>query len=1161
MKSSRRFRRALTPFVALLATTLALTTGGMTASADASARVERPAAAPSAPEVHGLKGEYFAMSEPGARDFAQLGGVALDGEIDFASLVTTFTELTGQYEHTTARWSGQIEAPATDEYTFHAIGDNGFRLFIDDEVIIDHWEPDWDNEQTSASVRLEAGVRHDIRLEYFQDIGGANMFLRWSSPSIDKQIVPETALYPPVDFEIYPIDYAIAEDGLAIRAGLPGPVAAFEQLAEHLTIDSDTTVMPIASVTADPDDPTALIITLAAPVQEGATVRISYDGDAGLTAAGEAVPADIRNAVNESAHRLLTEWGENLDTGAPLQEYPRPQLVRERWMNLNGEWEFAAATAAEAPVFGEPLDERVVVPFPVESQLSGLERHEDHMFYRRLMTVPEDWQIGAGERLKLHFGAVDYEAEIWVNGQSVAQHTGGFTAFSADITDALVPGAEQEIIVAVTDTTGDNQPIGKQSRDPGGIVYTASSGIWQTVWMEPVADTAINNLITTPDVDNSALAVTVESTDASASAVVTATATDAAGDTVGSVTGPAGELLTLEIDELHLWSPDDPYLYDLDVTLTDGDSTDAIESYFGMRSVGIEEVGGVQKLVLNGEPIFSLAMLDQGFWPDGLLTAPSDEALRFDLEAQKDLGFNAVRKHIKVEPARWYYHADQLGLLVWQDFVSTTITNESGQDAFLTQGFDMMEQVHNSPAVIGFVPFNEGWGEWDLTATGQIADDVKAQEPTRIVNAHSGMNCCDSKGDSGKGDIVDHHDYTNTEPPFPDETRAAMDGEHGGFTLRTPGHMWPGAPAAVYSGVDDKAAFTAKYVENTERFYLERAHTDLSGSVYTQVTDLETEINGMWSYDRKVLKIDAEAVRDINARVIAAGASAGEPVAPAPGSGSWPLDEGEGTTSADVELEESPVALTDGTDWVTGIRGSALSFSGDGEYADTDEAVIDTTESYTISAWVTLDELPRNYATAVSQDGAQVENPFYLQYGQGAFAFSMPGGNRARVEISPELDTWYHLVGVHDLDAEELRLYVDGELAGTAAAGPAIASTGALSIGRGAYNGEKGDWWNGSIDEVRALDSALTDGDVQDLYLDVTETPDDPGETNPGETGPGETDPGAGNPGGDGSDNGAGDGDLALTGMDATTGVLALLALLALLGGGFVLARSRKRVS
>ncbi|WP_257155623.1 PA14 domain-containing protein [Streptomyces sp. Ru87] len=828
-------------------------------------------------ETHGLKGEYFRMSEPGARDFAELGGTALEPQVDLPGLANTFETLTGQSEHTTARWTGRIEAPATGAYTFYAIGDNGFRLFIDGEPVIDHWEPDWDKEQTSAPVELTAGERYDFRLEMFQDTGGANMFLRWSAPGLAKQLVPESAFTPPAGFEVYPVELTVTEDGRRLRAGFEDEVGGIGTVGDHLTVEVDTTDMPVESVTAAPGDPNALLLTLAGPVQKDQRVRVAYDGEGGLTAGAETVPPLMRSARNTSAHRLTTPWGDELDERNPLPEYPRPQQVRAKWQNLNGPWQFSGADAGEQPVFGKDLDEKIIVPFPVESQLSGLERHEDHMFYRKLVDVPEDWRVGegrAGNRLKLNFGAVDYRARVWVNGEEVAEHTGGYTAFSADITDALRGGGPQEVVVAVTDTGGADQPTGKQSTDPGGIFYTQSSGIWQTVWMEPVAPAAVDNVVTTPDIDTSSLAVTVESGTASARARVEAVARDARGKVVGRVSGPANSELRLPVSGQHLWSPDDPYLYDLDVKLVDGRSSDRVGSYFGMREIGVEQVGEHRKLVLNGEPVFSLATLDQGFWPDGLYTAPSDEALAFDLEAHKKLGFNAVRKHIKVESPRWFYHADKLGLLVWQDFVSGNLTTDTGRAAFVDQGREMMRQHHSSPAVVGWIVFNEGWGEWDREETGRIAESVKAADPSRVVNAHSGVNCCNSKGDSGKGDIIDHHDYNNEDPPFPDH-RAAMDGEHGGFTLRTPGHMWPGPPTAIYSGVADKEALTRKYVENTEEFYLGRAGTWLSGSVYTQISDLENELNGLYTYDRREIKVDPVRVREVNAAVIAAGAAAG----------------------------------------------------------------------------------------------------------------------------------------------------------------------------------------------------------------------------------------------------------------------------------------------
>jgi hypothetical protein len=1086
---TRRHNRPRARAWALLtAAALTIPTTGILSTASAAETHVDAASLSSAQDaiaVHGLKGEYFSMSAPGARDFAQLGGTVLDPQINFSGLTSTFQELTGRTEHTTARWTGQLQAPATGDYTFYASGDNGFRLFVDGKPVIDHWEPDWDNEQTSAAVRLTAGKKHDFRLEMFQDTGGANMFLRWSTPTMPKQVVPMSAFTPPTGFEVYPVEPSVTDDGRQLRARFEGGIGGDPKaLADHLKVEADTTPMPVASVGVAPDDRNTLLVALAKPIQKNQQVKFTYDGAGGLKSGDDTVPKINRYAQNDSTHRLTTEWGDKLDEKNPLPSYPRPQQVRAKWKNLNGPWQFAAAEAGEQPVFGKNLDEKIVVPFPVESQLSGIERHEDHMFYRRLIDVPKDWKVGKGtgsDRLKLNFGAVDYQARVWVNGRKVADHTGGYHAFSADITDALKAKGPQEVVVAVTDTGGANQPMGKQSTHPGGIFYTQSSGIWQTVWMEPVADTSIDNVVTTPDIDTSSLAVTVESKGASAQALVKAVARDKRGKVVGRVSGPANEKLRLPVTKQHLWSPDDPYLYDLDVELVDGSSTDRIAAYFGMREIGVENVGGFQKLVLNGKPVFSLATLDQGFWPDGLYTAPSDEALAFDLKAHKELGFNAVRKHIKVEPARWFHHADRLGLLVWQDFVSGNINNETGQKAFVDQGMEAMRQHHNAPSVIGNVVFNEGWGEWDREESGRIAEAVKAADPSRVVNAHSGVNCCNSKGDSGKGDIIDHHDYNNTDPAFPDSKRAAMDGEHGGFTLRTPGHMWPGAPTVIYSGVADKEALTRKYVENTEEFYLAPAGAELSGSVYTQITDLENELNGLYTYDRREIKVDPVRVREINRKVIAAGAAAGRQTE-LKGGGHWPLDEGTGTSAGDRGPNAKPLKLSEGTTWTPGVSGSALRFDGRGQHAETDSPVLDTTGSYSVSAWVTLDELPGNYATAVSQDGRQQASPFYLQYGQGAFAFSTPGENRARLVTTPEKGRWYHLVGVRDGASNQIKLYVDGALASTATAGPNYVGSGPLSVGRAQWNGQDTDFWNGAVDEVHAYDKALTAAEVSTLH-------------------------------------------------------------------------------
>ncbi|MEU0796408.1 LamG-like jellyroll fold domain-containing protein [Amycolatopsis sp. NPDC005961] len=1014
--------------------------------------------------LHGLKAEYFTMSAPGAHDFANLAGTALDGEVDHPDLTSVFGLVAGQTENTTARWSGQLAVPQTGDYTFYAIGDNGFRLFVDGAPVIDHWVGDWDREQTSAPVTLTAGRQYDFKLEMFQDTGGANMFLRWSSAAIAKQIVPLSAFTPPAGYTGVPRSAEVSKDGRTLTTGFDGRVSGTGDLADHLRIAVDATPMPVSLITTNRDRVT---IRLAERVLKGQRVTLYYDGAGALAVDGAKVGKTGRIVANASTERLRTPWGEDADPRHPLPEYPRPQLERDQWVNLNGPWEFSAAKEGQQPAFGKRLPEKVIVPYPIESQLSGLERHEDHMFYRRTVTVPRDWKIGGGQRLKLNFGAVDYQATVWVNGKLVAEHTGGYTAFSADITDALKRGDEQEIVVAVTDTTGPYQPKGKQSANPGGIFYTPSSGIWQTVWLEPVADKGIDEIKTTPDLTTNSLALNVKS---AGNATVTAVAKDARGRQVATVTGPANANLKLPVPNPHLWTPDDPYLYQLEVKL----GGDRVKSYFGMRSTGITNVNGVPKLTLNGKPYFSLMQLDQGFYPDGLNTAPSDEALVFDLKAQKDLGFNAVRKHIKVEPARWYYHADQLGLLVWQDFVSVEDgNNPAAQQAWLSQGLEEMHQLQNYPSVYAWIVFNEGWGEWDKTATGRITDQVKATDPSRIVNAHSGVNCCASKGDSGAGDVIDHHDYNNTDPARSDGKRVAMDGEHGGFTLRTPGHQWPGAPIAIYSGVEDKAALTAKYVDNTRTFYLGQARAELSASVYTQVTDLEGELNGLWTYDRKRIKVDPGPVREINRRVIEAGANAGKPY-PYAGKGSWNLDERRGTTAKDSSGGNNPLTLTP-----TGaaFKDGALQFTGGS--ADTYGPVVDTTGDYTVSAKVRLDALPGNYATAVSQDGRERESPFYLQYGQGAFAFSTPGGNRARYEVVPEIGRWYQLTGVRA--GNEIRLYVDGVKVATAPAGPALVSTGAFTVGRAKYDGRNVDFWPGAVDEVAVTGKALTDTEVAQL--------------------------------------------------------------------------------
>jgi glycosyl hydrolase family 2 len=606
-----------------------------------------------------------------------------------------------------------------------------------------------------------------------------------------------------------------------------------------------------------------------------------------LTAAAR--PSD-NNGWQTSQPRLTTPWTHQVSPSNALQEYPRPQLTRASWQNLNGVWQFAGASAGEAPPVGEDLAESILVPYPTESALSGIERHEDHMWYRRTFEVPASWQVGGGQRLRLHFGAVDHAATVWVNGTEVAEHTGGYTAFSVDVTDALASSGPQEIVVGVEDRTDATwQPVGKQRNVPDrGIFYTGSSGIWQTVWMEPVTARAyVADLDTATDVDTDTLALTVDTGGDASGLTVRAVVRD--GDVqVATAEGAPGRPLEVQVPDAHLWSPDDPFLYDLEVTLLDGDQeVDRVGSYVGMREIGtVEGADGRLRITLNHEVLFLMSTLDQGFWPDGIYTAPTDEALRFDVAEAKRLGFNAIRKHVKVEPARWYHHADTLGMLVWQDMPSMRtggIPPPDAQAEFERQLHEIVDQHDSWTSVIGWIPFNEGWGEWSREATGRIADSVAAQDPTRLVDAHSGVNCCASHGDSGRGDVIDWHAYTGPADPTPEGHRVAVDGEHGGFGLEVSGHMWF-EDGHGYQMAQDSDELTRLYVENQRALIPIARQRGISGAVYTQFTDIEHEVNGFFTYDRRLEKMDFDQVRAVNDAVVRnAARPAGSPTSTDPG--------------------------------------------------------------------------------------------------------------------------------------------------------------------------------------------------------------------------------------------------------------------------------------
>ncbi|WP_405866478.1 PA14 domain-containing protein [Streptomyces sp. NBC_00005] len=812
-------------------------------------------------EIHGLKGEYYTQSAPGAFDFDQLKATGFDPNLDFDNLEPRLAFTTGQSDDVSVRWTGKIVPEKSGPHTFSIIGDNGFRLWVDGRIVIDHWVDDWDREQTGEPIELTAGKAYDIKVEYFEHYGGSNLHLRWTEPGGTKEAVPQSAFRLPDGWDY---DGAVAATvtgtgrtlKLDFAQRLTAPPADF---TDHLEAVIGGAKWPLGTAKPDPADPRALLVALKEPVVGNKTgtapgiADVRYDGSGGLTGAdGNVVKAFWSSGPNHSTYELRTKWADQVGPDNAHPEYPRPQLTRTDWRNLNGRWQFAAATAGEQPPVGKDLAERILVPYPVESQLSGLERHEDRMWYRRTFTVPADWRIGSGKRLQLNFGAVDWRAEVYVNGTKVAQHQGGYDKFSADVTDALKPGRTQELIVGVYDPTdaaaGENPPIGKQRLDPSGIWYTPTSGIWQTVWMEPVVSDHVDSLKLTPDVAKSRL--TVEAKGVRDGVPITATAYDGK-CRVATARGRTGGPLTLTIDNPHLWSPDDPFLYDLKVTV----GKDRVGSYFGMRSIAVEKINGVPRTVLNGKPIFMMATLDQGFWPDGLYTAPTDEALAHDLKVHKQLGFNSVRKHIKVEPDRWFYWADRLGLLVWQDMPAMTAgvnPSTTARAEYEREMKQMIDEHISSPSIVMWVTFNEGWGQYD---EARIADQAKAWDPTRLVNSMSGLNL---GADGGTGDIMDEHGYPSPAlPPHPDGQRALVSGEYGGLGLAVPGHAW----SVQQSYVDvDPAAYTDDYLTKLAEVHA-LACKGGNGAVYTQISDVEGELNGLLTYDRRVLKPDTQRVR------------------------------------------------------------------------------------------------------------------------------------------------------------------------------------------------------------------------------------------------------------------------------------------------------------
>ena len=561
---------------------------------------------------------------------------------------------------------------------------------------------------------------------------------------------------------------------------------------------------------------------------------------------------------------LMTRWAKEVSPKRVHGEYPRPQMVRKEWQNLNGLWDYSILPK-DQPKPGE-YEGKILVPFPVESALSGVSRvvgEGNRVWYRRMFGIKKKWR---GRRILLHFGGVDWESTVWINGKEMGSHRGGYDPINFDITDALTDRGEQEIVISVWDPvdTG-TQPRGKQVKRPRGIWYTSVTGIWQTVWMEPVQESYISHIKIVPDLDKERVRITPDYSGVGDDYEVKLVVKDdgkIVRDLKMSAIGP----FDISMKNPKHWSPDSPFLYDLEIILTDeeGKTADRVTSYFGMRKISLgKDDRGITRLMLNNEFVFQFGPLDQGWWPDGLYTAPTDDALRYDIEVTRQLGCNMARKHVKIEPERWYYWCDKLGLLVWQDMPSgDRYIGRSGEDIvrgeasarqFEKELTRLITHFGNHPSIVMWVPFNEGWGQYD---TPRIVDLIKEQDPSRLVNNASGW------ADREVGDVHDIHAYPGPAMPEPEEKRAIVLGEFGGLGLPLEGHTWQDKDNWGYRNYKDVRELTHAYAELIRKLETFKPG-GLSAAVYTQTTDVEIEVNGLMTYDR-IIKMDPDEVCRIN---------------------------------------------------------------------------------------------------------------------------------------------------------------------------------------------------------------------------------------------------------------------------------------------------------
>ena len=571
--------------------------------------------------------------------------------------------------------------------------------------------------------------------------------------------------------------------------------------------------------------------------------------------------------------KIKTEWASKIDVENVWNEYPRPIMERADWMNLNGLWDYAIAkkNAARPSKF----DGDILVPFAVESSLSGVGRTlkaDEALWYAREFTIPSKWK---NKRVLLHFGAVDWQADVWVNNVKVGTHTGGYTPFCFDITSALKSGSNSLEVRVLDSTDAGFQPRGKQVSKPEGIWYTPVSGIWQTVWMEPVADTYISDLKILPDIDSNTLSVDVKKSSCDADIVATVQVKEN-GEVVAEGRSINNSRVEVAMpDDVKLWSPDSPFLYDLEVTIAkEGKIIDKVTGYAAMRKYSIaKDRDGIMRFQLNNKFLFHFGTLDQGWWPDGLYTAPSYEAMIYDIDKQKEWGFNMIRKHIKVEPATWYTHCDRVGMIVWQDmpsgeqccpwqnrsyFQGTEFQRSPESEAnYRKEWREIIDCLYSYPCIAMWIPFNEAWGQFK---TVEITNWTKQYDPSRIVNSASGGNFFNC------GDVLDLHNYPAPEMYLFDSYRANVLGEYGGIGFPIKGHLWAADRNWGYIQYNSIKEVTDEYIKYGEQL-LKLIKRGFTGAVYTQTTDVEIEVNGIMTYDRKVIKMDEPRIKEINDRI------------------------------------------------------------------------------------------------------------------------------------------------------------------------------------------------------------------------------------------------------------------------------------------------------